>query len=49
MVPPPAKYDRCWALKLFGDARHSHVMSSVLDEGLALFAGLNVIPPNGGS
>ena len=32
------------ALKLFGNARHSHVMSSVLDEGLALFAGLNVIP-----
>jgi hypothetical protein len=32
------------ALKLFGSARHSHVMSSVLDEGLALFAGLNVIP-----
>jgi hypothetical protein len=32
------------ALKLFGTARHAHVMSSVLDEGLALFAGLNVIP-----
>jgi hypothetical protein len=32
------------ALKLFGTARHSHVMSMVLDEGLALFAGLNVIP-----
>ena len=32
------------ALKLFGSARHSHVMSSVFDEGLALFAGLNVIP-----
>ena len=31
-------------LKLFGSARHSHVMSSVFDEGLALFAGLNVIP-----
>ena len=31
-------------LKLFGKARHSHVMSSVLDEGLALFAGLNRIP-----
>jgi hypothetical protein len=31
-------------LKLFGNARHSHVMSAVLDEGLALFAGLNVIP-----
>ena len=32
------------ALKLFGSARHSHVMSHVFDEGLALFAGLNVIP-----
>lgn len=32
------------ALKLFGNARHSHVMSSVFDEGLALWAGLNVIP-----
>lgn len=32
------------ALKLFGNARHSHVMSQVLDDGLALFAGLNVIP-----
>lgn len=32
------------ALKLFGTARHSHVMSSVFDEGLALFAGLNVVP-----
>lgn len=31
-------------LKLFGSARHSHVMSLVFDEGLALFAGLNVIP-----
>ncbi len=32
------------ALKLFGSARHSHVMSYVFDEGLALFAGLNAIP-----
>jgi len=32
------------ALKLFGNARSSHVMSEVLDEGLALFAGLNKIP-----
>ena len=32
------------ALKLFGTARHIHVMTAVLDEGLALFAGLNVIP-----
>ena len=32
------------ALKLFGNARHSHIMSSIFDEELALFAGLNVIP-----
>jgi len=32
------------ALKLVGKARKSHVMSAVLDPGLALFAGLNVIP-----
>lgn len=32
------------ALKLFGRARHQHVMPSVFDEGLALFAGLNAIP-----
>ena len=32
------------AFKLFGNARHSHVMSYVFDEGLALFAGLNVMP-----
>jgi hypothetical protein len=31
-------------LKLFGSARHSHAMADVFDEGLALFAGLNVIP-----
>jgi len=32
------------ALKLFGKARPSHVMSAVFDGGLALFAGLNVMP-----
>jgi hypothetical protein len=31
-------------LKLFGSARHSHVMSQVFDEGLAVFSGLNVVP-----
>ena len=31
-------------MKLFGCARHSHVMNYVFDEGLALFAGLNVVP-----
>jgi hypothetical protein len=32
------------AWKLFGNARHSHVMSDVFDEGLALCAGLTVMP-----
>lgn len=32
------------ALKLQSKRRHSHLMSAVLDEGLALFAGLNAIP-----
>jgi hypothetical protein len=44
MIPAGCALRSMLALKLFGNARHSHVMSSVLDEGLALFAGLNVVP-----
>jgi hypothetical protein len=44
MIPPGAAFRSLLALKLFGSARHSHVMSYLLDEGLALFAGLNEIP-----
>jgi hypothetical protein len=44
MIPPGCAMRSLLALKLFGTARHSHVMSLVLDQGLALFAGLNVIP-----
>jgi transposase len=44
MIPAGQAFRSILALKLFGSARHSHVMSYVLDEGLALFAGLNVIP-----
>src|SRR5579883_1100947 len=44
MIPPGCALRSLLALKLFGTARHCHVMSSVLDQGLALFAGLNVIP-----
>jgi len=44
MVPAGHALRSLLALKLFGSARHSHVMSYVLDEGLALWAGLNVIP-----
>ena len=32
------------AVQLFGHARHSHGMRDVVDEGGALFAGLNVMP-----
>jgi hypothetical protein len=44
MIPAGCAMRSLLALKLFGSARHSHVMSSVFDEGLALFAGLNAIP-----
>jgi hypothetical protein len=44
MVPAAQAMRSLLALKLFGKARHSHVMSYVFDQGLALFAGLNVIP-----
>jgi hypothetical protein len=44
MIPAAHAMRSLLALKLFGSARHSHVMSEVMDEGLALFAGLNVIP-----
>jgi hypothetical protein len=44
MIPASAALRSLLGLKLFGSARHSHVMSSVFDEGLALFAGLNVVP-----
>jgi hypothetical protein len=43
-VPAPHAVRSLLGLKLFGTARHSHVMSYVFDEGLALFAGLNVVP-----
>jgi len=44
MVPAGSALRSLLALKLFGSARHSHVMSYVLDEGPALWAGLNAIP-----
>jgi hypothetical protein len=44
MVPAGAAMRSLLALKLFGAARTSHAMPAVFDEGLALFAGLNVIP-----
>jgi transposase len=44
MIPAGCAMRSLLGLKLFGSARHSHVMSYVLDQGLALFAGLNRIP-----
>ena len=44
MIPAAHALRSLLALKLFGNARHSHVMSHVFDPGLAIFAGLNVIP-----
>lgn len=44
MVPAGHAMRSLLALKLWGTARKSHVMSQVFDEGLALFAGLNVTP-----
>ena len=44
MIPAGQAMRSLLALKLFGNPRHSHVMSYVFDEGLGLFAGLNVIP-----
>jgi hypothetical protein len=43
-VPAGCAMRALLALKLYGAARHSHVMSEVFDDGLALFAGLNRIP-----
>lgn len=44
MIPASHAMRTLLGLKLFGNARNSHVMSYVFDEGLALFAGLNVPP-----
>ena len=44
MIPASHAMRSLLGLKLYGSARHSHVMSEVFDPGLALFAGLNCIP-----
>ena len=44
MIPATHALRACLSLKLWSIERKSHVMSLVADEGLALFAGLNVIP-----
>ena len=44
MIPAEQAVRTLLALKLVGKERKSHVMDLVYDEGLALFAGLNVVP-----
>jgi hypothetical protein len=44
MIPAAHALRACLALKLWSIERKSHVMSLVMDEGLALFSGLNVTP-----
>jgi len=44
MIPASHAIRALLGLKLYGSARHSHVMSEVFDPGLALFAGLNCVP-----
>lgn len=44
MIPATQAVLSIMAMKLFGNARYTHVMSDVFDQGLGLFAGLNVIP-----
>jgi hypothetical protein len=44
MIPAEQALRSFLALKLIGKERKSHVMNLVFDKGLALFAGLNVLP-----
>ena len=44
-IPAAHAMRALFALKLFGNARHSHGMSAGFDEGFALCAGLTVMPP----
>ena len=44
MIPAEQAVRTLLALKLVGTERSSHVMDLVADEGIALFAGLNVVP-----
>jgi hypothetical protein len=44
MIPAEPAVRTLLALKLIGKERKSHVMDVVFDEGVALFAGLNVVP-----
>ncbi len=44
MIPAGCAFRALLALKLWGMGRPSHIMPESLDEGIALFAGLNAMP-----
>ncbi len=44
MIPPGCAFRSLLALKLWGIGRPARVMPEALDQGLALFAGLNAVP-----
>ena len=44
MIPPGCAFRALLALKLWGIGRPSHITPETLDEGMALFAGLNAVP-----
>ena len=44
MIPAEQAVRTLLALKLIGKERKSHVMDLVFDQGIALFAGINVVP-----
>jgi len=44
LIPAEQAVRTLLALKLVGNERKSHVMNLVADDGIALFAGLNVVP-----
>ena len=44
MIPAGCAFHALLALKLWGMGRPSHIMPETLDEGIALFAGLNAMP-----
>jgi hypothetical protein len=44
MIPPEQAVRSLLALKLMGAERKSHVMDLVMDQAIAVFAGLNVVP-----
>ncbi len=44
MIPAAQAVRSLLAMKLIGTERKSHVMDLVMDQAIALFAGINVVP-----